>query len=42
LSLGWAFSRRTSSVDLSPLYAAVIALMSVSRMPTEMDEIHIY
>ena len=30
----WAFSRRSSHVDISPLYAAVIALVAVRKMPT--------
>jgi hypothetical protein len=38
----WAFSRRSSHVDISPLYASVIALMAVRRMPTFAAEIHIY
>jgi hypothetical protein len=29
-------------IDLSPLYAAVIALMAVRKMPAEMDEVAIY
>jgi hypothetical protein len=29
-------------MDISPLYAAVVALMEVQRMPAEMDELTIY
>jgi hypothetical protein len=39
---GWAFSRRSSQIDLSPLYAAVIALMAVRKMPDDLDGIHIH
>jgi hypothetical protein len=39
---GFAFSRRTSHGDLSPLYAIVLALMALERMPAEMDEFAIY
>jgi hypothetical protein len=39
----WAFSRRASSVDLSPLWVGVIALLAVARTPAEMtEEIVIY
>jgi hypothetical protein len=38
----WAFSRRSSHVDISPLYASVIALMAVRRMPTFATETHIF
>ncbi len=30
---GWAFSRRSSHVDISPLYAGVVALAAVRRQP---------
>jgi hypothetical protein len=29
-------------MDISPLYAAVVALMQVERMPAEMDAVSIY
>lgn len=32
---GFAFSRRTSHGDLSPLYAVVLALLGVARMPED-------
>jgi hypothetical protein len=32
---GWLFSRRNSRMDISPVYAAVVALMEVQRMPSE-------
>jgi hypothetical protein len=38
----WAFSRRSSHVDISPLYASVIALMAVRRMPAWMDKLEIF
>jgi hypothetical protein len=38
----WAFSRRSSHVDISPLYASVFALMAARRMPTVGAELHIY
>ena len=38
---GWAFSRRSSQVDLSPLYAAVVALIAARKMPADFDEIAI-
>lgn len=39
---GWAFSRRSSHVDVSPLYAAVIALMAVTKSGAEMADPVIY
>jgi hypothetical protein len=39
---GWLFSRRNSRMDISPLYASVLALMEVQRMPAEMDAVTIY
>lgn len=34
---GWAFSRRSSRVDISPLYAAVIALLAVRKSPIDTE-----
>jgi len=39
---GFAFSRRTSHGDLSPLYAVVLALIGLARMPSAMDEIQMF
>jgi hypothetical protein len=39
---GFAFSRRTSHGDLSPLYAVVLAILGMARMPAEMDDPHIW
>jgi hypothetical protein len=39
---GWLFSRRNSRMDISPLYAAVVALMEVQRMPDALSEINIW
>ena len=34
---GWAFSRRSSHVDISPLYASVIALLAVAKSPLDAE-----
>jgi hypothetical protein len=40
---GWRFSRRSSSMDISALYAAVFAVYAaVTSMPAEMAELTIY
>jgi hypothetical protein len=39
---GWLFSRRNSRMDISPLYASVVALMEVALMPDALSEIHIF
>jgi hypothetical protein len=39
---GWLFSRRNSRMDISPVYAAVVALMEVQRMPSEVSDVTIY
>jgi hypothetical protein len=33
----WLFSRRNSRMDISPLYAAIVALMAVRKIPEEME-----
>jgi hypothetical protein len=39
---GFAFSRRTSHGDLSPLYAVVLALMGLARIPADLDGLTIW